>query len=79
MKQSKYKLKDFALDYTNLAKITWNDKILYDDTLSYYDPCLASAATLNAVRSEYMNKIIYKLNVEVKSDHELILSIQGEE
>ena len=77
-KQLGYTLKDFIPDYNKVLKITWNDKILYDDTTSYYDPCLASVATLNAVKVEYGNRLIHKLDIGVANNTELILNVIGE-
>lgn len=78
MTQSNYKLRDFAIAFSKLAKIIWNDEILYDDTLGYYDPCLSSIEVLKDVRVHYMDKVVYNLNIDVKNGHELILKVQGE-
>jgi len=79
MKQSQYKLKDFSISYANVAKIVWNDKVLYDDTLVYHDPCLSSITTLKAIRVEYMNKTVHNINMEIQNNHEIILTVVGEE
>lgn len=78
MKQSQYRLKDFKINYPNVVKITWNEKILYNNTLTYYDPLEASIETLVAIKQEYANKIIYNLNINIQNNHELILDIKGE-
>lgn len=78
MRQSQYRLKDFKINYPNVAKITWNEKILYNSILTYYDPLESSIETLTAVKQEYANKIIYNLNINIQNNHELILDIKGE-
>ena len=35
MKKSHYTLKDFKINYPNVVKITWNEKILYNNTLTF--------------------------------------------
>ncbi|MCK9470290.1 MAG: hypothetical protein M0Q88_00865 [Bacilli bacterium] len=78
MKKSSYKLKDFDIDYSKVVKLIWNDIVLYDDTLSYYDPTLASVETLKEIKVQYMDKNIYNINMNIKNGRDIVLTILGE-
>lgn len=78
MKKLHYTLKDFKINYPDVVKITWNDKILYNDTLSYYDPLESSIETLTAVRLEYANKLVHNICINIQNKHGLILNVIGE-
>lgn len=78
MKKSSYKLKDFDIDYSKVVKLIWNDIVLYDDTLSYYDPTIASIETLKEIKVQYMDKNIYNINMNIKNGRDIVLTILGE-
>ena len=78
MKKPHYTLKNFKINYPDVIKITWNDKILYNDTLSYYDPFESSIETLVAVKHEYVNKIVHNICINIQDNHKLILNVKGE-
>ena len=79
MVKANYKLRDFPINFFKLVKIIWNDKIIYDDTLNYYDPCLASVEVLKDIRIAYINKTVYNVNMSVYNGDEIILTVEGEE
>lgn len=78
MKNSSYKLRDFDIDYSKVVKFIWNDIVLYDDTLSYCDPTLASVETLKEIKAQYMDKNIYNINMNIKNGRDIVLTILGE-